>query len=92
MRLKDVLLIPGLLLPLMPAAIMGFKGYGWFYLGVWAMFYVAFGLLGELWSMKTRGKSISEDISDTPSWLFWLIVASWVLFPLVLILHWWMGR
>ena len=92
MSLKDALLIPALLLPLVPATIMGFLGYGWFYLGVWVMFYVAFGLLGELWSIKTRGKSVSNDISDTPMWLFLMIVVSWVLFPLTLIIHWWMGR
>ena len=92
MRLKDALLIPGLLLPIVPAIIMGIIGYGWFYLGVWVMFYIAFGLLGELWSKKTRGKTISTDISDTPIWLFGLIVASWVLFPLVLIIHWAMSR
>ena len=92
MSLKDALLIPALLLPLVPATIMGFLGYGWFYLGVWVMFYVAFGLLGELWSKKARGKTISTDISDTPVWLFWMIVGSWVVFPAILIIHWYMGR
>lgn len=92
MRLKDALLIPVLLIPLVPATIMGFMGYGWFYLGVWVMFYVAFGLLGELWSKIKRGKTISEDISSTPMWLFLFIVISWVLFPIGLIIHWWMGR
>ena len=92
MRLKDALLIPGLLLPLIPATIMGFMGYGWFYLGVWVAFYAIFGLCGELWSKIARGKTISNDISDTPIWLFVLVVVSWIAFPAMLIFHWWMGR
>ena len=87
MKLKDALLIPGLLLPLIPAVIMGLKGYGWFYLLVWVAFYTAFGLL-EWWSTKKRGKTISQDISSTPGWIFWMVVGSWVIFPLMLILHW----
>ena len=92
MKFKDMLLIPVLLLPLIPAVIMGFMGHGWFYLGVWGMFYVAFGLLGELWSKIKRGKTISTDISETPMWLFLMIAASWVIFPAGLIIHWWMSR
>ena len=91
MKFKDAILF-GLVFPFIPAMIMGFMGYGWFYLGVWVMFYTAFALLGELWSKKTRGKTISADISDTPKWLFWMVVSSWVLFPLGLIIHWYMGR
>jgi len=92
MKVKDALLIPGLLIPLIPAAIMGFMGYGWFYLGVWIAFYVIFGLAGELWSKIVRKKTISTDISDTPFWLFLLVVISWIAFPIALIIHWWMGR
>ena len=92
MGFKDALLIPALIIPLVPAVIMGIKGYGWFYLGVWIMFYVAFGILGEWWSKKARGKTISTDISSTPFWLFAMVVGSWILFPIGLIIHWWMGR
>jgi hypothetical protein len=92
MKFKDAILIPGIILPLIPAVLMGRVGYGGFYLGVWVMFYIAFGLLGELWSKKTRDKTISEDISDTPRWLFLMVVISWAMFPLCLIIHWWMGR
>ena len=91
MKLKDKLLF-GLLFPFVPATIMGFMGYGWYYLATWVFFYAAFGIFGEWLSVKTRGKTVSTDISDTPKWLFWMVVASWVLFPLGLIIHWYMGR
>lgn len=91
MKLKDKMLF-GLLAPFIPATIMGFMGYGWFYLGMWFIFYAAFGILGELWSVYVRKKTISQDISDTPMWLFLMIVASWIIFPAILIVHWWMGR
>jgi len=91
MKLKDKLLF-GLLFPFIPATIMGFMGYGWYYLATWFFFYLAFGIFGEWLSVKTRGKTVSNDISDTPMWLFLLIVSSWIIFPLILIVHWWMGR
>ena len=69
MKFQDAILIPVLLLPLVPAVMMGFKGYGWFYILVWVAFYVFFGIC-EMLSKKFRGKTISRDIANTPAPIF----------------------
>ena len=87
MKLRDFVLIPALLTPVVPAVIMGLKGYGWWYCIVWVAFYIFFGIC-EILSKKFRGKSISRDIADTPTPIFWSIVGSWLLLSLGLSLHW----
>jgi hypothetical protein len=91
MKLKNALLF-GLLVPFIPATIMGFMGFGWYYLATWFMFYLAFGIFGEWLSVKFRGKTVSRDIADTPLWLFIFILISWVVFPVILMVHWAMMR
>ena len=91
MSLKDIILIPALLLPLIPAILMGLKGYGWFYAMVWGAFYVLFGIC-EMLSVKFRKKTISRDIASTPAPIFWSIVGTWILLALGLSLHWWLMR
>lgn len=88
---KDFILIPVLLSPLIPAMIMGFMGYGWWYALVWVVFYIFFGIC-EILSKKFRGKSISKDISNTPTPIFWSIVGSWLLLACGLSLHWFLMR
>lgn len=85
--MKDLILIPALLLPLVPAVWMGFNGYGWFYCIVWVAFYIFFGIC-EMLSKKFRGKTISRDIANTPPIVFWSIVGSWILLAGGLSLHW----
>lgn len=91
MAFGDMILIPALLVPLVPAIIMGFKGFGWFYLLVWVAFYIFFGIC-EMLSKKFRDKTISQDISSTPPKVFWFIIASWLILSLGLSLHWFLGR
>jgi len=87
----DLILIPALLIPLIPAFLMGRAGYGWFYLLVWIAFYIFFGIC-EMLSKKFRGRTISQDISKTPPKIFWFIVVSWLILSLGLSLHWYLGR
>ena len=87
MSFTDILLIPVLILPLIPAAVMGFTGHGWFYFLTLFVFYLCFGLF-EFLSIKFRKKSISKDIAETKPALFWAIVASWVVLAGGLSLHW----
>jgi len=89
--MKDLILIPALLLPLVPAVWMGFKGFGWFYCIVWVAFYIFFGIC-EVLSKKFRGKTISRDIANTPPVIFWSIIGSWALLSLGLSIHWAMMR
>jgi hypothetical protein len=89
--MRDLILIPALLLPLVPAVWMGFKGYGWWYLIVWVAFYMFFGVC-EILSKKFRDKTISRDIADTPPLVFWSIVGSWFLLAGGLSLHWLLMR
>ena len=89
--MKDLILIPALLIPIIPAIFMGLKGYGWFYLIVWCAFYVFFGLC-EILSKKFRGKSISKDIANSPAYIFWSIIASWFLLSAGLFIHWGLMR
>ena len=91
MSFRDWVLIPALLIPIVPAVIMGFQGYGWYYALVWFAFYVLFGIC-ELTSKKKRGKTISQDIASTPNPLFWSIVGSWVLLAGGLSLHWYLMK
>ena len=88
---KDLLLIPILVAPLIPASIMGFTGYGWYYFATVFVFYMCFGLM-EFLSKKFRNKTISQDIASTPSPLFWSIVGTWSFMHLGITLHWWCGR
>ena len=88
---KDLILIPVLIAPLVPAVIMGFQGHGWWYLLVWIAFYIFFGICEAL-SKKFRGKTISQDISKTSAPVFWAIVGSWFLLSVGLSLHWFWGR
>jgi len=89
--MKDLILIPALLLPLVPAVFMGLKGYGWFYLLVWIAFYIFFGIC-EMLSKKFRGKTISRDIANTPPVIFWSIIGSWFLLSGGLFIHWFLMR
>ena len=89
--MKDLILIPVLLAPLIPAILMGLKGYGWWYLIVWVAFYIFFGIC-EMLSKKFRGKTISRDIANTPNFIFWSIVGSWFLLSFGLSLHWFLMR
>ena len=91
MKLRDWILIPALLIPLVPAVIMGMTGYGWFYMYVWIAFYIFFGIC-EMLSVKFRNKTISKDIAATPPALFWFIVGSWVILAGGLSLHWFLMR
>jgi hypothetical protein len=89
--MKDLILIPALLAPLIPAVWMGFKGFGWFYTIVWVAFYIFFGIC-EMLSVKFRKKTISRDIANTPPIVFWSIVGSWFLLAGGLSLHWFLMR
>lgn len=89
--MKDLILIPALLAPMVPAVLMGLKGYGWWYLIVWVAFYIFFGICEAL-SKKFRGKTISRDIANTPAPIFWSIIGSWLLLSVGLSLHWYLMR
>lgn len=91
MSKADVLLIPALLLPLIPAVIMGINGYGWFYFLTIFVFYLCFGLF-EFLSIKIRKKSISKDIASTPPTLFWFIIGTWFVMNFGIAVHWIMMR
>ena len=90
MKKADIFLLV-LPLPLIPAAIMGFTGHGWFYFLTVFTFYVCFGLF-EWISVKTRKKSISREIADTPTPLFWAIIVTWTLMQVGITVHWVMMR
>ncbi len=91
MSFKDFILIPALLLPVIPAILMGLNGYGWFYTIVWGAFYVIFGIC-EMLSVKFRKRTISKDIASTPAPIFWSIIVSWIIIAGGLSLHWWLMR
>jgi hypothetical protein len=91
MGFQDIILIPALLIPIVPAVLMGLKGHGWFYLFVWIAFYIFFGIC-EMLSKKFRNKTISKDIAETPPYIFWSIVGSWLLLACGLSLHWFLMR
>lgn len=87
MKLRDAIMIPALVLPLIPAVIMGFTGYGWYYFAAIFIFYLVFGLL-EYLSGKNRGTPITKDIANTPSALFWSIIVTWTAMHILLTWHW----
>ena len=91
MAFTDMLLIPVLILPLIPAVLMGLGGHGWFYFFTFFVFYLCFGLF-EFLSIKIRKKSISKDIAETKPALFWSIVASWLVLAGGLSIHWFLMR
>ena len=91
MKLRDMLLLPVLVAPLVPAAVMGFTGSGWWYLITLVTFYACFGVF-EYFSNKTRGTSISEDIARTKPTLFWWIIGTWTFMQTGITLHWWLSR
>jgi len=89
--LQTLALVIALLVPLAAAVVMGISGRGWFYAGVWIIFYPIFGLM-EFLSVKFRKKTISKDIASLPSFQFWFIVASWFVLAGGLSLHWYIMR
>lgn len=91
MGIADILIIPVLIAPLVPACIMGFTGHGWFYFLTVFTFYLCFGFF-EWLSVKIRKRSISKDIARTKPSLFWSIIGTWTLMHVGITLHWWLMR
>lgn len=91
MTLANIILIPALILPLIPAVIMGFTGSGWFYFLTIFTFYLCFGIF-EFLSTKIRRKTISKDIAETKPALFWMIIGTWTLMNVGIAAHWWLMR
>jgi len=90
MKKSEILFISSLLIPLIPAFMMGKAGYGWYYFLTLVTFYACFGLY-EFLSVKYRKASISQDLGklhkDKPV-IFWAIVATYGLMSVALIIHW----
>lgn len=90
-KFDTVMLIVALVAPLIPAVIMGFTGYGWYYFATVMTFYACFGFY-EFLSKKFRDKTISQDIASTPTPLFWSVIGTWTIMHLFITLHWVLGR
>lgn len=89
--MQNLVLIIALLVPLAASIVMGLSGGGWFYAGVWAIFYPIFGLM-EFLSVKFRKKTISKDIAALSAGKFWFIIASWFVLSIGLSIHWYLMR
>ena len=91
MKKADMVLLIALLSPIPPGIIMWVKGFGWEYLGTNILFDCCFGIM-EMISIKTRKRSISRDIANTPKWLFWTVIATWEIMQVGIAVHWIMMR
>jgi len=90
MKKGEVLFIISLLIPMIPAFLMGRAGHGYYYFYTLLTFYTCFGVL-EYLSVKQRSRSISQDLGrlhDDKPVIFWAICITYLAMSIGLVIHW----